>query len=153
MLQIVLIRHVFYVIEYWAWIVACNLAIMYELAASTVVMGWSKYVVHLINIASDRNVSSVVFNPTLMWTSGTVITLTGAVLDLPAIGITIVITIILIVGIRQTATMNLILVFIKIIILLIFVLACCRYINIEHYHPFFPENEGKNQLTCNISLD
>ncbi|CAF0947864.1 unnamed protein product [Adineta ricciae] len=128
--------------EYWAWIVACNLAIMYELAASTVVMGWSKYVVHLVNIAFNRNVSSVVFDSTLMWTSGTVITLTGAALDLPAIAITVVITIILIVGIRQTATINLILVFIKVIILLIFVFVCCRYINVEHYQPFFPENQG-----------
>ncbi|CAF2974033.1 unnamed protein product [Rotaria sp. Silwood2] len=67
---------------------------------------------------------------------------TGQAINLPAIAITIVITILLMIRIRQTAIINLVLVAFKIIILLIFIFACCNYVNPNNYHPFFPPNKG-----------
>ncbi|CAF4096831.1 unnamed protein product, partial [Rotaria sordida] len=67
---------------------------------------------------------------------------TGQAINLPAIAITIAITILLIIGIRQTAIVNLVLVVIKIIIILIFIFACCKYVDRNNYYPFFPPNKG-----------
>ncbi|CAF3413645.1 unnamed protein product [Rotaria sp. Silwood1] len=67
---------------------------------------------------------------------------TGQAINLPAIGITIAITMLLLIRIRQTAIVNLVLVVFKIIIILIFIFACCNYVNRNNYNPFFPPNEG-----------
>lgn len=67
---------------------------------------------------------------------------TGAVINLPAVAITAAIIIILIIGVRQTTIVNLVFVILKIIVLLIFIFACCKYVNVNNYSPFFPGNEG-----------
>jgi APA family basic amino acid/polyamine antiporter len=69
--------------------------------------------------------------------------ITGQAINLPAIAITVAMTLLLISGNRPTAMVNLVLVIIKIIILLIFIFACCKYVNRDNYKPFFPPNEGK----------
>jgi APA family basic amino acid/polyamine antiporter len=68
---------------------------------------------------------------------------TGQVINLPAIAITIVVTLLLVTGIRPTAMVNLILVIIKISVLFIFIFACCKYVDLNNYKPFLPKNEGK----------
>ncbi|CAF4114926.1 unnamed protein product, partial [Adineta steineri] len=67
---------------------------------------------------------------------------TGGVINLPAIFITIAITILLMSGIYATAIVNLVLIVIKIIILLIFIFATCKYVNVDNYQPFIPSNQG-----------
>ncbi|CAF4173629.1 unnamed protein product, partial [Rotaria sordida] len=67
---------------------------------------------------------------------------TGQVINLPAIAITIAITILLIIRVHQMARVNLVLVVFKIITLLIFIFACCNYVNRNNYNPFFPPNQG-----------
>jgi APA family basic amino acid/polyamine antiporter len=68
---------------------------------------------------------------------------TGQAINTPAIAITIAITLLLIWGIRPTAMVNLVLVIIKIIILLIFIIACCKYVNRDYYKPFFRSNNSR----------
>ncbi|CAF4452051.1 unnamed protein product [Rotaria sp. Silwood2] len=68
--------------------------------------------------------------------------LTGQAINIPAIGITIAITILLLIRTRQMAIFNLVLVVFKIIVLLIFIFACCNYVNRNNYNPFFPPNKG-----------
>jgi APA family basic amino acid/polyamine antiporter len=67
---------------------------------------------------------------------------TGQAINLPAIAITILLTIVLIIGIRPTARFNLGLVVFKISVLLIFIFLCCKYVDTKNYSPFFPSNEG-----------
>jgi amino acid transporter len=52
------------------------------------------------------------------------------------------ITVLLVIGIRETAMVNMVLVVIKIILLLIFIFVTCGYVNRDNYKPFFPSNLG-----------
>jgi APA family basic amino acid/polyamine antiporter len=67
---------------------------------------------------------------------------TGQAINLPAIVISVALTLLLITGIRPTAIVNLVLVVFKIIVLLIFIFACCKYVDRKNYTPFFPSNLG-----------
>ncbi|CAF0762147.1 unnamed protein product [Adineta steineri] len=129
--------------EYCAWIVACYLTLMYQLAAATVVVSWSSHIVQFVGTVSNLNISSVFLQAPLIANEYTIaITATGDVLNLPAIGITIAIAILLFIGIRQTAIINLLFVIFKILALLIFIFACCKYVNTSNYIPFVPPNKG-----------
>lgn len=131
-------------VEYMAWFIGWNYALLYQLAAAAVLVHWSKYVVHLIELISGYKVVSMVVQPPVAWNeTGLNFYATGQVINLPAVAITIAITILLVSGIRPTAIVNLILVVFKIIILLIFIFACAKHVNTDNYRPFFPRNEGK----------
>jgi APA family basic amino acid/polyamine antiporter len=130
-------------VEYLAWFIGWNYALLYEFAAMAVVADWSEYVINLIDIISGYNVTSRILQSPVIWDELTdSFIVTGQVINLPAVAITVVITIILISGIRQTAIVNLVLVVIKIIILLIFIFACSKYVNRKNFEPFFPPNQG-----------
>jgi APA family basic amino acid/polyamine antiporter len=117
--------------------------LLYQLGASAVVVRWSLYVVHFINLISDYNITTSLVQAPVAWSeeSNTFYS-TGQVINLPSIVITIAITIILIIGIRETVIINLIFVVIKVIILLIFIFTCCAHVDRKNYDPFFPPNAG-----------
>ena len=68
--------------------------------------------------------------------------ITGQAINLPAIAITIAVTVLLISGIRQTASINVILVGFKTIALFIFIFASSKYVVHDSYKPFIPPNQG-----------
>ncbi len=131
-------------VEYLAWFIGWNYALLYQLGALTVVVGWSKYVVHFIGIVSGYNATTIVVQAPVAWneTAGRFF-VTGQAINIPAIAITMAITLLLIYGIRPTAMVTLVLVVFKIIILLIFIFACCKYVDRKNYEPFFPRNRGR----------
>ncbi len=131
-------------VEYWAWFIGWNYALLYQLAALTVVVDWSKYVVHFIDNVSVYNVTRLLVQAPVAWneTAG-LFSATGQAINIPAIAITIAITLLLIYGIRPTAMVILVLVVFKIIILLIFIFPCCKYVDRKNYEPFFPRNRGR----------
>lgn len=130
-------------VEYLAWFIGWNYALLYQLAALTVVVNWSKYLVNFIELVSDYNVTSAVVQSPIAWQEATgSFYITGHAINLPAIAITIILTTILAIGIRPTAMFNLVLVVIKVIVLLIFIFACCKYVDRENYTPFIPPNQG-----------
>lgn len=127
-----------------AWFIGWNYALAYQFAASIVVVAWGKYVLHLNQLISDDNTTTSIIEAPIGWNETTMhFYTTGQVMNLPAIAITIAITILLISGIRPTAIITLILVVFKIIVLLIFIFTCSRYTKSRNYQPFFPPNEGK----------
>jgi len=130
-------------LEYPAFFIGWLSALLYQLGASIVVVRWSHYVVHLTDLVSDYNATRSIVQAPVAWneTLG-IFEVTGQVINLPSIAITIAITILLIIGIRETAIVNLILVVIKITILLIFIFSCCIYVDRNNYSPFFPSNLG-----------
>jgi amino acid transporter len=126
-----------------AWFIGWNYALLFQLGALTVVVSWSKYVVHFIETVSHYNATSWIVQAPVFWDEDAKhFIVTGQAINLPAIAITIAMTVLLIIGIRPTAIVNLVLVVIKIIILLIFIFACCKYVNRDNYKPFFPPNQG-----------
>ena len=91
--------------EFVASFVGWNLVLEYLFACSTVAVGWSRYLVKLLEFFN------VNFLPAALATSplasdGTHITATGALFNLPAVLITALVTLICYVGIRQSAWVN-----------------------------------------------
>lgn len=130
-------------IEYFAWIIGWNYTLNYQLAVSVVVVNWSKSLVHLIVLTCNYEPVKTIVEAPVAWNeTGAHFYITGHVLNLPAIILTIALTALLLLGIRATAVVNLTLVIFKIITILIFIFACAKYINPDNYTPFIPTNEG-----------
>jgi APA family basic amino acid/polyamine antiporter len=131
-------------VEYLAWIIGWDLVLEYLLAAATVAVGWSGYVVHFIEIISKHNATkSIVQAPVAWMEQSNSFYSTGKVINLPAVVIVIALTILLLFGIGESAKINLVIVIIKILVVLLFIFACCGYTKPSNYTPFFPPNEGK----------
>ncbi len=116
---------------------------LYQIAASMVIARWSHYVLNFINLISDYNVTTSVVEAPIAWSDDSnSFYVTGRIINLPAIAITIAVTLVLFIGIRETAIVNLVFVVIKVIILLIFIFVCCAQVDSKNYDPFFPPNQG-----------
>jgi APA family basic amino acid/polyamine antiporter len=129
--------------ELIAWIIGWDLILEYSLGATTVAIGWSGYVVSFLkDIGVDFPASLAAapysFDPqTGAWTK------TGAVLNLPAAFVIALIAYILVRGIKESATINSIIVFLKIGIILIFIGAGLFFIKPALWKPFIPPNQGQ----------
>ncbi len=129
--------------EIFAWIIGWDLILEYSLGATTVAIGWSGYTVSFlkdlgIEFPAALAAAPFSFNPQ----SGTW-TRTGAVINLPALLIIALITIILVRGIKESATVNSVIVFLKIGIIIVFIAAGLFFIKPELWKPFIPPNEGQ----------
>ncbi len=116
---------------------------LYQIGASSVVVHWSHYVVYFIGLISNYNITRSLVQAPIAWSEDSnKFYVTGQIINLPAIAITLAVTFILIIGIRETAIVNLMFVIIKVIILLIFIFACCIHVDRKNYDSFFPSNQG-----------
>jgi len=139
--------------ELLAWIIGWDLILEYLFAASTVAVGWSGYVVSFlrdlgINFPSEFTSAPYThtappdagLNVWRLFTEGW--TSTGAVLNVPAMVIVAVITILLIIGISESATFNDFVVVIKLTVVLLFIGFGIGYIHKENWEPFIPPPAG-----------
>ena len=142
--------------ELFAWIIGWDLILEYLFAASTVAVGWSGYVVSLLkdmglSIPAEYTAAPYThvappdagFNVWRLFTEGW--SATGAVLNVPAMFIVAVITILLIVGISESATFNNVVVVIKLVVVLLFIAFGMAYINRENWEPFIPPAAGEGK--------
>lgn len=129
--------------EYLAWIIGWDLVLEYLLAAATVAVGWSGYVVNFVETISKHNATKWIVEAPVAWNEHTNgFYATGKVLNLPAVAIVVVLTILLLIGIGESAKINVVIVVIKIGVVLLFIFACCGYTHRDNYKPFIPPNEG-----------
>jgi basic amino acid/polyamine antiporter, APA family len=139
--------------EFLAWIIGWDLILEYLFAASTVAAGWSEYVVsflHEFGVDIPLAFTSAPYNHTApadagwniwrLFTEGWVNT--GAVLNVPAMFVVAVITVLLVVGIKESANFNNVIVAIKVSVILAFLAVGIAYINSANWHPFIPPAEG-----------
>jgi APA family basic amino acid/polyamine antiporter len=112
--------------ELFAWIIGWDLILEYALSTSTVAVGWSGYFVSLMN---DVGVTV----PPAM---------TSPPMNLPAAVIVLLVTILLVIGIKESADTNTLLVTIKTIVLIVFIAAGAAYVKRENLTPFVPPNSG-----------
>ena len=128
--------------EIFAWIVGWDLILEYALSMSTIAVGWSGYFVSLM-----RDFGWVV-PPALTASPGVSVPLSGGgtvpgVFNLPAAIIVLLVAALLVVGIRESANTNTVLVVIKSVVLVIFVVAGAAYVRRENLVPFVPPNTGE----------
>jgi len=143
--------------EFIAWFIGWNLVLEYLFAASTVAVGWSRYLVKLldafhINFLPPALTNAPIdicpasgFMGTVACNPGSFVT-TGAMANLPAVLVIAIVTSILVVGIKQSSTVNSIIVAIKVAIVLLVIGFGAFYINPDYWHPFIPANTGPGQF-------
>jgi len=135
---------IFSFVEYLAWIIGWDLVLEYLLAAATVAVGWSGYVVNFIETVTKQNATKWIVEAPVAWSEhSNAFYTTGRVINFPAVMIVAALTLLLLMGIGESAKINLIIVVIKILVVLLFIFASCGYVHRSNYSPFFPPNEGK----------
>jgi APA family basic amino acid/polyamine antiporter len=128
--------------EFFAWIIGWDLILEFSLSATTVSIGWSGYMVSFLKdlgLTFPARLSAAPFafdSQHQTWTA------TGALFNLPAFFIVALITILLVIGIKESATVNVVIVFLKITAILIFIGAGLFFIKPELWKPFVPANQG-----------
>ena len=113
--------------ETLAWIVGWSLILEYTLVVSTVAVGWSGYFVGFLQWLGWDMPTALAAGPHA-----------GGVLNLPAIGITFLVAGALLVGTRESATINAVLVVFKLIALAVFVAVALPAFDIANLQPFMP---------------
>ena len=127
--------------EIFAWIIGWDLILEYALSASTVAVGWSGY---LVSFCRDLG---IVIPPGLTAPRGASVAVADGgivhgVFNLPATIVVLLVTALLVIGIRQSAGTNTALVLIKSIVLVFFVALGAAYVRRANLTPFIPPNEG-----------
>ncbi len=128
--------------ELIAWVIGWDLILEYALGAATVAVGWSGNFVTLLTQLG------MTFPAAISAAPGTLVTIPGAdpvtaVFNLPAVLITIAVTALLIVGVSESATVNAVIVVIKMAVVLIVIGAGAFFIQTANWHPFIPPNSGR----------
>src|SRR5262249_28552137 len=125
-----------------AWFIGWNLVLEYLFAASTVSVGWSRYLVKFLDALHINFIPSALSNALIEYSVAKGFYATGAMFNLPAVFIVTVVTIILMLGIRQSSMTNAIVVAIKVGIVVLVIGFGAFYITEDYWHPFIPENTG-----------
>ena len=119
--------------ETLAWIVGWSLILEYSLVVSTVAVGWSGYTVGFLK--------SIGLDLPLWATAGPH---AGGVVNLPAVGIVFVVAGLLMAGTRESATLNAVLVIVKVVALAIFVAIALPHFDSSNMQPFMPYGFAKS---------
>jgi APA family basic amino acid/polyamine antiporter len=137
--------------ELFAWIIGWDLVLEYAVGSATVAHGWSAHFQEFIPIFHEGLSFIPAKLPEAFRTAPvnycvnvgagcphTGFVPTGSYFDLPAVLITFILTIILVKGIKESATFNAIMVAIKLVIVLMVIGIGIFFINSANWHPFAP---------------
>ncbi|HUQ47621.1 MAG TPA: amino acid permease [Gemmatimonadaceae bacterium] len=156
--------------ELVAWIIGWDLILEYLFGAATVAVGWSGYFSAFMNelgfripvqftgapldVVGTHNLvaSQICFDPT---TNGVIkvasdavcdttkYSVTHGVINIPAMVLVGLMTILLVIGIKESARFNNFIVIIKMLIVLLVIGFGFMYVNSDNWHPFIPANTGE----------
>jgi APA family basic amino acid/polyamine antiporter len=118
--------------EPFAWLVGWALVLEYAVSASAVAVGWSGYLTGLLQHSFG-------------WTAPHAFTnspAAGGVIDLPAVVISLLCTVLLVRGTRESARINGVLVAIKLLVLALFVVLAAPAFKAGNFQPFAPKGEA-----------
>lgn len=129
--------------EFVAWIIGWALVLEYALAAATVAISWSEYLNNLL-VSFDFKAIPYQWCHSPMETSADGV---SGIINLPALFILVILTLILIKGTQESAIFNAIIVVVKVSIVLIFIAVGWQFIDPANYDPFMipestPGHEG-----------
>jgi APA family basic amino acid/polyamine antiporter len=128
--------------EFVAWIIGWDLMLEYLFGAATVAVGWSG---NFVPFMAEFGITVPV-----KWSSAPYavdaannFSRTGAILNIPAVLLVLVLTTILVIGIRESAKFNNVIVFVKVAIIFLVIGFGFMYVKTSNWHPFIPENTGR----------
>ena len=152
--------------EFLAWIIGWDLILEYLFAASTVSVGWSGYMVSFLKdfgVFLPPELTAASFTrliqiPDVGWTqisnellrhlaekgiSLETLPHVTAILNLPAMFIVAAITLLLVIGIKESARFNNFMVITKVGVIILFVVIGFFFVKSINWHPFIPKNTGE----------
>lgn len=124
-----------------AWIIGWALVLEYLFSGATVAVGWSGYVVNFL-ASFGIQIPEALSSAPIVFDSNNQLVFTGAILNLPAMLIVLIITVLLYRGIKESANFNNLVVIIKLSVIALFILFGWQYIQTDNWVPFIPENTG-----------
>jgi APA family basic amino acid/polyamine antiporter len=124
--------------ELFAWIIGWDLVLEYAVASSTVAHGWSHYFVAFLGLFDVTLPAQWIGNPIDFDPALNAWAWTGAYMNLPAALIVLLVTVVLVVGIRESARFNAGMVILKVAVVLFVIVVGVGYVNTENWHPFMP---------------
>lgn len=139
--------------EIMAWLVGWALILEYALGASAVAVGWSGHVVPVLQQIGINLPHALTVGPKIEWgflQGGEI----GGIVNLPAVIIVALVTTLLVIGTKESATFNAVLVCIKVAALTLFVLVTVPMISghAAHFHPFTPRGWGSPLSSSGVGV-
>jgi APA family basic amino acid/polyamine antiporter len=151
--------------EFLAWIIGWDLIIEYLFACSAVAVGWSGY---MVSFLADFNIhlpvsliapagSTMINVPDMGWKPETLTLIqelagkginaeslqhVTAICNLPAMFIIAFLTMALVIGIKESAILNNVMVIVKVGVIILFIVTGFYFVKTFHWHPFIPKNTG-----------
>jgi APA family basic amino acid/polyamine antiporter len=140
--------------EFAAWIIGWDLVLEYAMGAATVGVGWSGYLVSFLDYFGVHLPAALTSAPLRWCTTADVANAvtacsqagwnrTGSLFNLPAMFIVLLASTILVVGIRESAKANNVMVVLKLAVVLLFILFGLQYVNAGNWKPFIPPSSGE----------
>lgn len=129
--------------EIMAWLVGWALILEYALGASAVAVGWSGHIIGLLDSLGLHLPHALTVGPKIEWgflQGGEI----GGIFNLPAVIIVAFVTTLLVIGTKESATFNAVLVLIKVSALTLFIAVTLPMVSghAAHFHPFAPRGWG-----------
>jgi APA family basic amino acid/polyamine antiporter len=124
--------------ELFAWIIGWDLVLEYAVGSATVAHGWSAHFQEFIPLLKLHIPKAVASAPFDYIPKTGEFKATGSYFDLPAIVITFILTVVLVKGIKESASFNALMVVIKLAIVLMVIGVGVFYIDPANWHPFAP---------------
>jgi APA family basic amino acid/polyamine antiporter len=121
--------------EMVAWIIGWSLILEYTLVCSAVSVGWAGYAAGLIQQAHWPIPAALLAGPEA-----------GGIVNLPAVFIALVVTGVLLLGTHESATVNFVLVIVKLVALAAFVAFTLPSFDASHFQPFAPFGFGAHEI-------
>lgn len=123
--------------QFFAWLIGWDLILEYGVAASAVSVGWSGYFNALlagigVHLPAALSTAPIANN----------LSLSGAIVNLPALFLVIFLTALLVIGIRASATFNGAMVLLKLAVVLLVIIFGLPYVNPANHIPFIPPAAG-----------
>jgi len=127
--------------RFMAWFIGWNMVLEYLVSAAGVSSGWSGYFGSLL---SDFGIHlpAQFMGPPVAGNGLTNMHWTGAIINVPAVALIVILTTFLVVGVKETARFNGLMVLLKVVIVLAVIVFGLSYVRMEHLTPFIPPNEG-----------
>ncbi len=124
-----------------AWIIGWDLVLEYAVGAATVSISWSRYLVKFLQHYDIVLSPQMTMSPwdTITMTDGSIL---HGIMNLPAVFIVVLMSLLLIRGTQESSRINGIIVALKVAVVLVFIGLGWNYINVANYTPYIPQNTG-----------
>ena len=129
--------------EFIAWIIGWDLILEYLFGAATVAVGWSGYFTAFLRELGVDLPTAWTQAPLSVVGTHTLVRNAGGIINLPAMALILLMTALLVIGIKESARFNNLIVFVKVAIVFLVIGFGFMFVNSANWSPFIPANTGE----------